>query len=222
MTAGIGSSIVGLVVLTGLLSLMPLLVVTVTSFAKIAIVLFLVRNALGIQQTPPNLVLYAAAIVLSAYVMAPVLQGVWTVVADPRLALTSVADWERAATEAARPVRGFLDKHATPESRSFFIESSHRLWTPEQVRAMAGERDLAILVPSFLVSELKRAFEIGFLLYLPFVMVDLVVSAVLMALGMQMMSPTVVSTPLKLLLFVAVDGWSRLLQGLILTYAPVA
>jgi len=101
----------------------------------------------------------------------------------------------------------------------FFVESTRKLWE-QQPRGGVQDTDLVILVPAFLVSELRRAFEIGFLLYLPFIAIDLVVSAILMALGMQMMSPTVVSTPFKLLLFVSVDGWRRLLEGLILSYAP--
>jgi type III secretion protein R len=214
----LGSNVIALVVLTSALALIPLVVVCVTSFAKISVVLFLVRNALGIQQTPPNLVLYATAIILTGYVMAPVLTQVYAVAADPRASYATVQDWERVAREAVQPVKRFLERHATPESRAFFVESTARLWD-QQARAAVTDTDLAILVPAFLVSELRRAFEIGFLLYLPFVMVDFVVSAVLMALGMQMMSPTVVSTPFKLLLFVSVDGWRRLLEGLILTYA---
>jgi len=219
MTGQIGSNIVALVALTGLLGLIPMMVVCVTSFAKISVVLFLVRNALGIQQTPPNLVLYAVSIILSFYVMAPVLTNVYGVVTDPRTSYASVSDWERVASDAVAPVRRFLDRHATQESRVFFVESTRKLWE-QQPRGGVQDTDLVILVPAFLVSELRRAFEIGFLLYLPFIAIDLVVSAILMALGMQMMSPTVVSTPFKLLLFVSVDGWRRLLEGLILSYAP--
>ena len=186
MTGQIGSNIVALVALTGLLGLIPMMVVCVTSFAKISVVLFLVRNALGIQQTPPNLVLYAVSIILSFYVMAPVLTNVYSVVTDPRTSYASVADWERVASDAVAPVRRFLDRHATPESRVFFVESTRKLWE-QQPRGGVQDNDLVIL----------------------------------MALGMQMMSPTVVSTPFKLLLFVSVDGWRRLLEGLILSYAAV-
>jgi len=148
-----------------------------------------------------------------------VLTNVYGVVTDPRTSYASVSDWERVASDAVAPVRRFLDRHATQESRVFFVESTRKLWE-QQPRGGVQDTDLVILVPAFLVSELRRAFEIGFLLYLPFIAIDLVVSAILMALGMQMMSPTVVSTPFKLLLFVSVDGWRRLLEGLILSYAP--
>jgi len=219
MNGNAGASVVSLLALSSLLALAPLLVVTVTSFAKVSVVLFLVRNALGIQQTPPNIVLYSIAIVLSLYVMAPVVTDTYAVFNDANAKMSTIPEMKRVAEEAVQPVRRFLDRHATMDSRSFFIESAKKVWT-EPARSDVGPNDLSILVPSFLTSELKRAFEIGFLLYLPFVMIDFVVSAILMALGMQMMSPTVVSTPFKLLLFVLADGWDRLIQGLIMSYAP--
>ncbi len=111
-----------------------------------------------------------------------------------------------------------MKKYADPEVRTFFIEAARRIWN-DAPGVTFSEDDLTILAPAFLVTELTRAFEIGFLIYLPFLMIDFAISAILVALGMSMMSPTVVSTPVKLLLFVSIDGWRRLLEGLVLTYA---
>jgi type III secretion protein R len=123
----------------------------------------------------------------------------------------------RIVSDAREPLRAFLSKHARPRERDFFVKSAQQLWPAEQAQALRSD-DLMVLVPAFTVSELTAAFTIGFLLYLAFVVIDLVVANVLVALGMMMFSPTVVSVPLKLLLFVLLDGWSKLIHGLILTY----
>jgi type III secretion protein R len=201
-----------------LLSLAPLIAVMVTSFAKIVIVLALVRNALGLPQIPPNLVLNGLALVLSIYIMAPLAAQL----ADRAEAGLSSGRMEagsffRIISDAREPLRGFLAKHAQPREREFFVKSAQQLWPAEQAQALRSD-DLMVLVPAFTVSELTAAFTIGFLLYLAFVVIDLVVANVLVALGMMMFSPTVVSVPLKLLLFVLLDGWSKLIHGLILTY----
>lgn len=207
-------SIFGLVLLTGLA---PMLVMMMTSFAKISVVLFIVRNALGVQQTPPNLLLNGLALILTVYVMMPVGRDVYAVATSPRASYSTIAGWERTVGEAAQPVRSFLIKHTHARERKFFADATHRLWK-DTGQPTAQETDFAVLVPAFLAAELTRAFQIGFLLYLPFVMIDFAVSAILIAVGMQMMSPTVISTPFKLLLFVLIDGWSLLLQGLVLSY----
>jgi type III secretion protein R len=205
------------VVVTVFLSLMPFLAVSVSCFTKIAVVLLIVRNALGIQQTPANIVIYGAALILSVYVMTPVLQEVYAIAVEQLPRANSVAAFERFFAVAAEPIRGFLKRFADESTRAFFVEAQQKVWP--NARTQPGPDDLSILVPSFLASELTRAFQIGFLLYLPFVIVDLIVGVIIIALGMQMLSPTVISTPLKLLLFVAVDGWTRLFQGLVLSYA---
>lgn len=212
-------SVVSLIFISAVLTLIPLIVFMGTSFAKISIVLFLVRNALGIQQTPPSSVLNTIAIVLTIYVMAPVFQDVYTVISNPDQTYNSVGDFEAVARAAYIPFQNFLDLHARPEAREFFMETTKQVWAGRDIGPVS-DKDIYILMPAFLVSELTRAFEIGFLLYLPFLVVDFVVSVVIVAMGMQALSPTVISTPLKLLLFVAVDGWSRLLQGLVLSYVP--
>lgn len=212
-----------LIVVSALLAVVPFLVVAATSFAKISVVLFLVRNALGVQQTPPGILLNTIAIVLTLFIMAPVLREIYGIVTDPRHLFTSLQDYERVATEAIQPLKRFLSNHVRPEATEFFLETTRKIWDGRQGAPVdAKADDIFILIPSFLVSELTRAFEIGFLLYLPFLVVDFVISIILVAMGMSMLSPTVISTPFKLLLFIFIDGWSRLLQGLVLSYVPGA
>lgn len=210
--------ILALVAVTLGLGLMAFVVVTTTAFMKISIVLFLVRNALGAQQVPPNIVLYGAALILTVYISSPVAEQVFQRATDPQLTYQTVGDWLTAGKRAQEPVRDYLQRFTSPEQRQFFLDATQRVW-PEGARGSAGPDDLQILVPSFLISELKRAFEIGFLLYLPFIVIDLVVTTILMAMGMSMVSPTVISIPFKLFLFIAIDGWSRLMHGLVLSYA---
>lgn len=203
---------------TAIISALPVIAVVATSFTKISVVLLVVRNAIGIQQTPPNLLVFAIAIVLSALVMNPVLQESWRLLPPDLATYDDPSRLMEAVGAASRPLKAFMMRFSDEEVRRFFVEASQRMWT-EAAPPPVAQDDVTVLTPAFLVSELTRAFEIGFLLYLPFLMIDFVVSAVLVALGMQMMSPTVVSTPFKLLLLVAVDGWRRLLEGLVLSYA---
>jgi type III secretion protein R len=206
-----------LVLLFGGLALVPFLVVMVTSFAKIVIVLFLIRNALGVQQAPPNMVLYGITIVLTLYITFPLLRDIQAAVTDPSLDLTQTRDWATAAERAREPFKAYLLKYTTNTERAFFLASTRRLW-PEEVRRDVASDDLLILIPAFTVSELTKAFEIGFLLYLPFIAIDLIVSNILLAMGMMMVSPLTISLPFKLFLFVVVDGWTRLIHGLVLSY----
>lgn len=200
------------------ISVLPVIAVVATSFTKISVVLLIVRNAIGVQQTPPNLLVFAVAIVLTGFVMNPVLQDAWRILLENSGNFDTVNGLVEGITKVSAPLKAFMMKFSDEEVRGFFVQSSQRIWENAPAEP-AGPQDITILTPSFLVSELTRAFEIGFLIYLPFLMIDFAVSAILVALGMQMMSPTVVSTPLKLLLFVAIDGWRRLLEGLVLSYA---
>ncbi|GLS46085.1 type III secretion system export apparatus subunit SctR [Methylobacterium brachythecii] len=210
--------ILALLAVTLGLGLMAFVVVTTTAFMKISIVLFLVRNALGAQQVPPNIVLYGAALILTVYISSPVAEQVFQRAADPQLTYRTLDDYMTAGKSIQEPIRDHLSRFTSPEQRQFFLDATQRVW-PEGARSSAGPDDLQILVPSFMISELKRAFEIGFLLYLPFIVIDLVVTTILMAMGMSMVSPTVISIPFKLFLFIAIDGWSRLMHGLVLSYA---
>ena len=200
------------------LAAVPFIVVSVTSFVMISVVFFIVRNAIGIQQTPPNIVIYAITLILTAFISAPVMSSVYDRVSESGVSISSAADLENLVSDAVVPIRDFLSERTTTEERRFFMNATQQVWGPEHA-GQTSETDLIILVPTFITSELTKAFKIGILLYLPFLIVDLVVSAILLALGMMMMSPTIVAVPLKLILFVLVDGWSRIVQGLILSYA---
>lgn len=208
------------VALLAAMALLPFMVLLVTSYTKIVIVLGLLRQALGVPQVPPNMVVNAIAIILSVYVMAPIgnhaLDAVKGRLQNPKAGQRFddiVAVYDAVAT----PLRAFLRRHTTEHDRRFFMRSATKLW-PQDQAAELNEDHMLVLIPSFTVSELTAAFRIGFVLYVVFVVVDLVVANVLLAMGMMMISPTVVSTPFKLLLFVALDGWQRLLQGLVLSY----
>ncbi|SEJ50729.1 type III secretion system export apparatus subunit SctR [Achromobacter sp. NFACC18-2] len=220
---------ISLAVVLALLALVPLAAVMTTSFLKIAVVLTLVRNALGVQQVPPNMALYGLALILSAYVMGPVVMQIGDELRAPPAMTTPGAATPGAATpdrlegimeavaRGAEPMRAFMMKNSRPDQRDFFVRTARQLWGEQAARNLK-EDDLLVLIPSFLVSELTAAFQIGFLLYLPFVIIDLIVSNILLAMGMMMVSPVTISMPLKLFLFVMVDGWTRLIQGLVLSY----
>jgi type III secretion protein R len=211
------SNVLGIVIGLTALGLTPFLIVSMTAFLKIAVVMFLIRNALGVQQTPPNLVLYGIAMVLTVYVTTPLMSDLYTRLTARPIDFNSVESIKTAATAIRQPVQAHLMRFTQPAERQFFLSATGRVW-PESARADVKDDDLVVLLPAFVSSELTRAFEIGFLLYLPFLVIDLVVSNVLMAMGMMMVSPTLISVPLKLFLFVGVDGWSRLMHGLILSY----
>ncbi|MEO1018049.1 MAG: type III secretion system export apparatus subunit SctR [Pseudomonadota bacterium] len=215
--AGLGTDPLLLVLVLVWLSLAPFAAVMVTSFAKIAIVVFLIRNALGIHEIPPNVVLYGLALVLTLYIMAPIGVATYDHLKDDNLTEMPTEELFEALDEAAEPLREFLLKHSEANSRLFFSETAYEVW-PEEMHDTISDTNPLILIPAFTVGELKRGFEIGFLLYLPFIVIDLVVSNILLAMGMMMVSPMTISLPFKLFLFVLVDGWTRLLQGLVLSY----
>ena len=197
----------------------PFVALMATCYTKLVIVFGLLRSALGLQQTPPNMVLNGIAIVLSVYVMAPVGMDI----ADALRGRAFGAKGEGlndivAVIEAAKtPVKSFLQKHTEERDRRFFLKSAEAVW-PQQRAATLAADDFMVLVPGFTLSELTRAFQIGFIIYLVFVVVDLIVATVLRALGMSMIAPTTISLPFKLLLFVMLDGWTRLIHGLVLSY----
>ncbi|MCY7314637.1 MAG: type III secretion system export apparatus subunit SctR [Rubrivivax sp.] len=201
------------------IGVLPILLVMLTCYTKIVVVLALLKSAMGLQQVPPAMVTNGLALVLTWYVMYPVGQQIMASMdAEPQnpraVARLTVPDMVGHAKE---PMRNFLDRHARANERAFFMDGARRLMG-EKVAQGIGPKDFVVLVPAFVVSELTAAFLIGVLIALPLIVIDLVVANVLMALGMQMMSPTMISLPLKLLLFVMVDGWSRLTHALVLTY----
>lgn len=210
--------LVGVLIFMTVGALIPLFVITMTGFLKISVVMFLIRNALGIQQAPPNMVLYGIALILTLYVTSPLLGSIYAKLNTRPPDFSSIESITAMANDLKQPVKEQLLRFAQPRERQFFLSATQRVW-PEEARTNLKDDDIIILLPAFVSSELTRAFEIGFLLYLPFLVIDLVVSNILMAMGMIMVSPTLISVPLKIFLFVAVSGWSRLMHGLILSYS---
>lgn len=195
-----------------------------TSFVKISVVFSILRNALGAGQIPSGTVITALAAILTLYVMAPVGVEIATVTApaveriDRRDPLTTTDALFEAVELGVEPLRDFLVHNAGTRERATFLELAREARPPEQ-RDGVGERDLLVVAPAFVVTELAEAFQIGFLVFIPFLIVDLVIANVLLALGMHMLNPTQVSMPFKLLLFVLVDGWLLLARALVLGYA---
>ncbi|MET3712680.1 type III secretion protein R [Sphingomonas trueperi] len=216
-----------------LIALAPFFAVMVTSFTKIAVVLSLVRNALGLQQVPPNLVINGLALILSVFVMYPTLEKMQAAAAvqgpatptmpgDPPAQaenpIESTGDIFATADRAKEPLREFLVKHSDPRERAFFLRTQQRIGDPGKVSTLR-DTDFVIVIPAFVVKELKLAFQIGFLIFLPFLVIDMVIANILLAMGMMMLSPVTISLPFKILLFVLVDGWVKLSHGLVLSYA---
>ncbi len=209
-----------LVVALAVLSLVPLAFMTVTAFVKIETVLQIVRGAIGAQGVPSTTVVMALAAALTFLAMAPVGEKV-AARAGPLFggheAADTVAFVQEGIAAVIDPMRDFLRANASDTEKTRFVDVARRV-RPEAERAQVTDGDLTVLVPAFMVTELTEAFALGFLLYLPFLVIDLVVSNVLLALGMQMMTPAQVSLPFKLLLFVAIDGWGLLARGLVAGY----
>jgi type III secretion protein R len=210
------ATLVALIVAFGLA---PLVALMMTSYTKLVIIFGLLRTALGLQQTPPNLVLNGLAVILSVYIMAPVGMDAMDALRGHTFGIQgeSVNDIAAIADAVKTPIKEFLQKHTSERERNFFLKSAASIWPAERAAQLRAD-DLFVLVPSFTLSELTRAFQIGFVIYLVFVVVDLIVATVLLALGMSMISPTTISLPFKLLLFVVLDGWMRLIHGLVLSY----
>jgi type III secretion protein R len=200
-----------LIALVGILALAPAALVMLTSFLKIVVVLSIARSALGAPQVPPSTAVTGLALVLTLLVMAPVGERAVALARE-----TSGADPVARLARAAEPVREFLARFARADDRAVFLDVARRLRGP--AGPAPDEEDLAVLAPAFVVSELRRAFTIGFVVFVPFLAVDLVVANVLLALGLTQLSPTSVALPFKLLLFVAVDGWRLLARSLALSY----
>lgn len=203
--AGLTERVVQLVGLMTVLSLAPSIVIMTTSFVRIVVVLSLLRTALGMQQSPPNAVLVSLALFLSAIVMAPTWQDAYD--SGIRPLMDQEMELPQAFDLASEPVKDFMLAQVEPEDLALFTRLS-QLETPTS----ADELPLRVVIPAFMISELKRAFVIGFLLFVPFLVIDLVVASVLMSMGMMMLPPVVISLPFKLIFFVLVDGW-RLVAG---------
>ena len=209
--AGLTERVIQLIALLTVLTLAPSILVMMTSFTRIVVVLSLLRTALGTATAPPNAVIVALALFLTAFVMGPAFQRGYDVGVRPLI--NNEINVEQAFTRASEPFKEFMLKNVREKDLSLFMDLSR-----EPRPATPQETSLRILVPAFMISELKRAFEIGFLLFLPFLIIDLVVASVLMSMGMMMLPPVVVSLPFKLIFFVLVDGWSLVAGSLIQSY----
>lgn len=213
-----------LVVTLAGLALVPFVLIMVTSFVKIAVVLSIVRQAIGTQQIPPTQVITGLAIILTIYIMTPVGLSIYkqsqSVLGGSPIAQGADATVDQIieiARNSQHPIRKFLMKHAHLKDRDMFFKLAWRMREPQD-RATLTDEDFTVIVPAFVISELKEAFQIGFILFVPFLVIDMVVSNILMALGMQMLSPTTISLPFKILLFVLVDGWFLITKGLVIGY----
>lgn len=211
--------VVSFAILLGMMSLIPLIVVVTTSFLKISLVLLVLRNAIGVQQVPPTMAIYGISLAMSIFIMAPTAQqiGVRALAIEARGVTGGSGQLLSQGREAIEPLREFMLKFSNPEQRELFLDSARKLW-PKDMAQAATAGDLLVLVPAFVVSELQTGYQIGFLIYIPFVVIDLLVSNLLMALGMQQVSPQTITIPLKLLLFAMVGGWGKLLNALAMSY----
>jgi flagellar biosynthetic protein FliP len=222
MTVDLGNSsggsatahLIELVVLMTVISLAPSILVMTTSFMRIVIVLSFLRSALGLQQTPPNQVLISLALFLTVFIMAPTFEQAYDDGVKPLLEETITQ--EEAFERVGAPFHAFMLKHVREKDLSLFIAMSPKLEIEKP-----EDTPFRVLIPAFMISELKRAFEIGFLIFIPFVIIDMLVASVLMAMGMMMLPPVMISLPFKLIFFVLVDGWYMICGSLIKSFGTV-
>jgi flagellar biosynthetic protein FliP len=219
LTLDLGGDIVGsgtsrilqIIALVTILSLAPAILMMVTSFTRIVVVLSFLRSAMGIQQTPPNTVLVSLALFLTAFIMMPTMEAIYEQALQPLIEedITEIQAFERGVI----PVRNFMLAHVREQDLKLFIE----LGNIDAIET-AADTPMRALIPAFMISELRRAFEIGFLLFLPFIIIDMVIASILMSMGMMMLPPIVISLPFKLIFFVLVDGWYLVAGSLVKSF----
>lgn len=210
-----------LIALLTVLSLAPSILIMVTSFTRIVVVLSFLRSALGLQQTPPNAVLISLALFLTAFIMAPTFEAAYDEGIRP-LVEDQITE-EEAYSRTVAPFHKFMMAQARPSDLKLFVDLINENETDEAERiASPDDTPLRALIPAFMISELRRAFEIGFLLFVPFLIIDMVVASILMSMGMMMLPPIIISLPFKLVFFVLVDGWHLVVGSLIRSFAPVS
>ncbi len=213
-----GINPVYLIVGLAVLGLAPFMLMLVTSYVKIVVVTSLIRNALGVQQIPPTMVMNGLAIILTVFIMAPAFTDILRLVERQNISgNSSPQEVMQAIQNCSPPLRKFLADNTSPVILNTFMGTAQRVW-PKDMKDDITKENMLILVPAFTISELTHAFQMGFLLYLPFVAIDLIISNILLAMGMMMVSPMTISLPFKLLLFVTLDGWLKISQGLLLSY----
>ena len=210
------SQLIQLVALVTVLSLAPSIIVMVTSFTRIVVVLAFLRTALGLQQTPPNAVLISLALFATGFIMAPTLEQVYQEGVAPLL--DESIDETEAFSRAAMPIRRFMLEHVRGKDLELFLELATPGSEEPPVLESPDDTPLRSLIPAFMISELRRAFEIGFLIFIPFLIIDMVVASVLMSMGMMMLPPVLISMPFKLVFFVLVDGWYLIMGSLVASY----
>jgi flagellar biosynthetic protein FliP len=235
-THSLTTNVVSLVAITSVLALAPGLLVMGTAFTRLVVVLSLLRTALGLQQTPPNTVIVALSLFLTGFIMAPSFETAYRQAVQP-LMDGSISE-EQAFERGVKPFRGFMEANASDRDLALFIDLAH--WVPPAPdsalaapaappakaakpgtvsRDIRAELPLRVLCPAFLVSELSKAFQIGFLLFLPFLVIDIAVSAIVMGMGMMMLPPVTISLPFKLIFFVLVNGWEMVAGSLVRSFA---
>jgi len=209
------ADIINLIVVLTLLAFVPAIILTITVFPRILIVLSFTRNGIGTQQTPPNQVLIGIALILTFLIMTPVIDQVIDTAYDPFMA--GEIEQDIAFDNALKPMKEFMFSHARtePDTINFFLRLSQIEEVPENVSDMP----MPALMMSFITSELKKAFTMGFIIFIPFIVVDMIVASVLMSMGMMMIPPTTISLPFKILLFVLVDGWTLIFETLVTSIA---
>lgn len=201
----------------GALSLIPILMIVCTCFLKISMVLLITRNAIGVQQVPPNMALYGIALAATLFVMAPVFNQMQQQFSQAPADLSNMDNLKTSITNGVAPLQKFMTHNTDPDILIHLQENSVKMW-PKPMSDNISKDNLLLVIPAFVLSELQAGFKIGFLIYIPFIVIDLIVSNVLLALGMQMVAPMTLSLPLKMLLFVLINGWTRLLDGLFYSY----
>ena len=208
---GLSARIIQLVLLTTVLSLAPSILVMMTSFVRIVIVLSLLRTAIGVQQSPPNPVIISLALFMTAFVMAPTFTQAYEAGVEPFM--NEEMPLEEAFPRAAAPIKTFMLSQVREDDLALFFDMAEV--EPESPEATP----LHVLAPAFMISELRRAFEIGFLIFIPFLIIDMAISSILMAMGMLMLPPIVISLPFKIIFFVLIDGWRMLAGSLVESFA---
>ncbi|MGF6566774.1 type III secretion system export apparatus subunit SctR [Kosakonia cowanii] len=201
----------------GALALLPMMLIICTSFLKITMVLQLTRNAMGVQQVPPTMALNGIALAATLFIMAPVFSDMTDRLKAIPVDFSSMERLEYTTANGIEPLKTFMRKNTDPDIVIHLQENAQRMW-PKRMADSVTPENMLLIIPAFVLSELQNGFKMGFLIFIPFIVVDLIVSNILLALGMQMVSPMTVSLPLKILLFVLISGWTRLLDGLFYSY----
>ncbi|BAJ02201.1 type III secretion system export apparatus subunit SctR [Shewanella violacea] len=209
---------VQLIILLFCLSILPLFAVMGTSFLKLSIVLSMLRNALGIQQIPPNMAIYGLSLILTLFIMAPIGMEINDNLKVHPIVFDSANIIEQVNTLAIIPYRDFLEKNTSKTQLDFFANIGHKTW-PDKYQDVLSKDSLFVMLPAFTMSQLIEAFKIGLLIYLPFVAIDLIVSNILLAMGMMMVSPMTISLPFKLLIFILMGGWEKLVSQLMVSFS---